>query len=414
MDIERRDFLRRCGAFPALLPAAAWLAESSTAAAADQPVKLEPAGANLGTLFDQVERLAGPTRYPLSFLSGRFAAWDECRAAARERIFELLAYRPEKVDPRPEVVERVELADHVREKVLFSTGPQLRVPAYVLIPKGLRNRAPAIIDLHSHGGMFVFGKEKVIDLGPNHPVMTDYHQRNYDGQPTATALVRRGYVVISIDAFFFGERRLLLDEDHKFGFDRAQYSRDDVLQLNQKCRGKESTLVKALVFAGLTWPGIVFWDDIRTVDYLVTRPEVDPQRIGCQGISMGGYRTIYLAGLDDRIRAANIVGFMSTVAPMRKAHLDTHSWVHFLPEIHRWMDLPDVAALAAPRALLVQQCSQDRLFPLAAMQESVDKIAAVYAKAGVPNQFSGRFYDAPHQFTRAMQEEAFAWFDRHL
>ncbi len=51
----------------------------------------------------------------------------------------------------------------------------------------------------------------------------------------------------------------------------------------------------------LTWPGIVFRDDIRTVDYLVTRPEVDPKRIGCLGISMGGYRSCYLAALDDRI-----------------------------------------------------------------------------------------------------------------
>ncbi len=97
--------------------------------------------------------------------------------------------------------------DHVREKVLFSTTPHFRVPAYVLIPKRLKKKAPAIVDLHSHGGMFLFGKEKVIDLGDNHPAMTDYHQRNYDGRPTATELVRRGYVVITIDAFMFGERR---------------------------------------------------------------------------------------------------------------------------------------------------------------------------------------------------------------
>jgi dienelactone hydrolase len=187
-----------------------------------------------------------------------------------------------------------------------------------------------------------------------------------------------------------------------------------VKHLNQQCRSKETTLAKALAFAGLTWPGIVAWDDIRTVDYLATRPEVDASRIGCLGISMGGYRTIYLAALDERIKAACITGFLSTVRPMIKTHIDTHSWVHFLPGLHRWLDLPDVASMHAPKPLLVQQCAQDRLFPPEGMKESVDRIAAVYRKAGVADQFSGRFYDAPHIFNRTMQDEAFAWLDKHL
>jgi hypothetical protein len=70
--------------------------------------------------------------------------------------------------------------------------------------------------------------------------------------------------------------------------------------------------------------------------------------------------------------------------------------------------------LAAPRALLVQQCSRDALFPPAGMKEGVRNIAAVYKKGGAAEKFSGRFYDVPHQFTRAMQDDAFAWLDRHL
>src|SRR5262249_19417237 len=252
------------------------------------------------------------------------------------------------------------------------------------------------------------------DLGNNHPAMTTYHERNYDGRPTATALVRRGYVVITIDAFMFGERRLLLDADLKLGYDRSKYTLDDVTRLNQECRAKETTLAKSLAFAGASWPGIVFWDDMRTIDYLVTRPEVDPKRIGCLGISMGGYRTIYLAALDERIKAACIVGFMSSVRPMLKAHIDTHSWVHFLTGLHRYLDLPDVSSLTAPRALMVQQCSQDKLFPPEGMKAAVERIAAAYEKAGCKEQFAGRFYDAPHQFTRAMQDDAFAFLDRHL
>ncbi|HYT87260.1 MAG TPA: alpha/beta hydrolase family protein [Gemmataceae bacterium] len=416
---SRRGFLGQA-ALASAGTALPWSAEAAVptgqpeTSPADPRRDLKPSRADLGSLFADVERLAGPEQYPLSFLSGRFLNLEEFRTTAREKVLELLQYRPPRVEPRAEVLERVNRPDHVRERIVFSTGPHFRVPAYVLIPRKLKGPAPAIVDLHSHGGMFLFGKEKVIDLGNNHPAMTSYHERNYDGRPTATALVRRGYVVITIDAFFFGERRLLLDADLRYGWDRSRYSLKDVQHLNQQCRAKETTLAKSLALAGLTWPGIVAWDDLRTVDYLVTRPEIDPKRIGCLGISMGGYRAMYLTALDERIRAGCVVGFMSTVRPMLRAHIDTHSWVHFLPELHRHLDWPDLASLAAPRALLVQQCSQDQLFPLGGMRAAVDRIAAVYAKGGVKGRFSGRFYDVPHRFTRTMQDEAFAWLDEQL
>jgi dienelactone hydrolase len=411
---SRRNFLAALGVAAGGLAADLPAADPPAASLPDPPRDLKPSGANLGSLFPEIEKLADANRHAWSFLGDRFRTLDDFKAAAREKVFELLLYRPDKVEPKPELLDRSDMGDHIREKIVFSTSSFFRVPAYVLLPKKLARPAPAIVDLHSHGGMFLFGKEKVIDLGRNHPAMVEYHQRNYDGRPTATALVRRGYVVISIDAFMFGERRLIMDSDLKHGWDRSRYSLDDVKQLNLQCRSKETTLAKSMVFAGATWPGVVFWDDMRTVDYLVTRPEVDPKRIGCLGISMGGYRTAYLAGLDERIKAACVTGFMSTVRPMLRAHIDTHSWVHFLPTVHRYLDLPDVVSMAAPRALLVQQCAQDRLFTLEGMKESLEKIAAVYAKAGVKEKFSSRFYDMPHVFSKAMQDEAFAWLDQQL
>ena len=397
------------------LGGSAALAEARpTAAQPAAAAASEPSGADMGSLYPDILRLAESHGYEYSFLTDRFKTLEQFQSAAREKVFDLLLYRPPKVDPKPEVLERVDRGEFVREKVVFSTGPLFRVPAYVHIPKGLKGRAPAIVDLHSHGGMFVFGKEKVIDFGANHPAMVAYQEENYDGRPTATALARRGYVVITIDAFMFGERRAILDSELGQGRDRRAYSVDDVQRMNRECAEKESTVVKSLTFAGMTWPGIVFWDDIRTVDYLLTRPEVDPARIGCVGISMGGYRSLYLAALDPRIAAGCVAGFMSTVKPMLKAHIDTHSFVHFLPGLHGFLDLPDVATLTAPRPLLVQQCSRDELFPPQGMHEAVEKIAAGYAKAHCGERFSGRFYDGPHRFTRHMQEEAFQWFDQHL
>ena len=400
----------------ALLGAAGAAAQTGAEAGMppDQPRILSPSGSDTGSLFAAMEQLARRADFPDSFLAAKWTSVEEWRRAGRRLVLDALGPEPPPVDPRPELVHRREFPDFVREKVVFSSAPEFRVPAYVHLPRKRAGRAPAIVDLHSHGGMFLFGKEKVIDFGANHPAMTEYHKANYEGRPTATALARRGYVVITIDAFGFGERRILMDEDLGAGWDRSRYTLEDVRRLNQKCRQKESTIVKTLAYAGLTWPGIVAWDDIRTVDYLLTRPEVDPERIGCVGVSMGGWRALLLAGLDSRIAAACVTGFMSTAKPMMRRHMDTHSFVHFIPRLHGRLDLPDIVALRAPKPLLVQQCRRDGLFPPEGMEESVAKIARIYGKCGAQDAFSGRFYDQPHIFNVAMQEEAFAWFGQQL
>lgn len=380
----------------------------------DLPRAIAPSQSDTGTLFAELEQLARRADLPDSFLNPRWKSIEDHRQQGRRIVLEALGSEPPRVEPRAEIVHREETGDFIREKIVFSTAPEFRVPAYLHLPKRRAARVPAIVDLHSHGGMFLFGKEKVIDFGVNHPAMVQYHKANYEGRPTATALARRGYAVITIDAFAFGERRILMDDDLKAGWDRAGYSLEDVRRLNQRNRQKESTIVKTLAYAGLTWPGIVAWDDIRTVDYLLTRPEIDPARIGCVGVSMGGWRSLLLAGLDSRIAAACVTGFMSTAKPMMRRHMDTHSFVHFIPRLHARLDLPDIVALRAPKPLLVQQCRRDGLFPLAGMEESVAKLAHIYEKCGAKEAFSGRFYDQPHIFNVEMQEEAFAWFDRRL
>lgn len=417
---SRRDFIDALAAVPTAAAVSGVAAVSAPRAARaqasggpppDLPRSVSPSGADLGSNLALVQELDPGPQYRSAYLGGRFASVDAFTAQGRAAILEAYGYRPAPVDPAPEVVDRYEGPDFIREKVVFSTTPQFRVPAYVHIPKGLTGRAPAIVDLHSHGGMFLFGKEKVIDFGRNHPAMVPYHAANYGGRPTATALVRRGYVVITIDAFMFGERRVLMDRDLGSGWERAAYSLEDVERLNQVCRTKESTLAKTLTVLGMSWPGLVAWDDMRTVDYLVTRPEVDPARIGCVGVSFGGWRSLFLTALDTRIAAGCVVGFMSTIRSMLRRHVDTHSWVHFVPGLHRHLDLPDVLTLAAPRPVLVQQCRRDGLFPLDGMEAAVKTIADTYARMGLADRATSRFYDVPHQFDVAMQEDAFAWFD---
>ncbi len=422
-QVNRRRFLQIIGAGSAAVFAmnpAGSLADSGSAANAspgndvETMLSRQSSSPDIGSFYPTIKELSEYNSYPYSFLNDKFQTLEEFKSAGREKVLELYGYRPGPVAPDAEVVEQIEFDDYSREKVIFSTSEYFRVPAYVHIPKGLTGRAPAIVDLHSHGGMFLYGKEKVIDMQPNDQRMIDYHIVNYEGRPTTTELVRRGYVVISIDAFMFGERRVMMDEDLSYGWDRSAYSEEDINYLNGRCRAKANTMVKSLIYTGMTWPGIVSWDDMRTVDYLITRPEVDPDRIGCIGVSFGGWRSLFLAGLDERISAACVSGFMSTVKPMLRNHIDTHSWVHFVPGLHRYLDIPDVVSMMAPKPLMVQQCRRDGLFPLEGMKESVEKIASVYQKEGVADQFEERFYDINHILNVEMQDEAFDWFDHHL
>jgi dienelactone hydrolase len=372
--------------------------------------------ADAGTIYAEIKRLADSCQYPFSFLKGNFANVASYRRAARQKVLELFHYDPPPTIPNPVILGRWETPEFVQEKVVFSTTPWFRVPAYILIPKGKPGRRPAVVDLHSHGGMFVFGKEKVMPVPEGeHAAITEYRRVNYEGRSTSLELCRRGYVVIAIDCFYFGERRTLFGPDlQKYGWDRSKYSLEDIQYLNQQASQGESVLARSLYWAGTTWQGIAHWDDIRTLDYLQTRPEVDPDRIGCVGISMGGDRTVYLAGLDDRIRCAVVVGWMSTLRPMIKKHVLTHSFIHFLPGLTQFLDLPDLMGCMAPKPLMVQQCSKDELYPLEGMEESVKKIAAIYKRARASSSFESRFYDQPHIFGAKMQEDAFHWLDRWL
>src|SRR5262245_23465548 len=131
---DRRHFLEAVGALAlgGLLPSPADAGGPAPGGGPpDPPRELRPSGADPGSLFADVARLAEGRPYEYSFLGDRFRDLDEFKRTARARLFELLLYRPAPAPPRAEVVERVERETHVREKVLFDTAPRVRVPAYV-------------------------------------------------------------------------------------------------------------------------------------------------------------------------------------------------------------------------------------------------------------------------------------------
>jgi pimeloyl-ACP methyl ester carboxylesterase len=260
----------------------------------------------------------------------------------------------------------------------------------------------------------MWGREKVVSADDEHPTLTKFKQQYYSGRSIANELVRQGYAVIAIDMFYWGERRYLLADDPIIWRERpSNMTAQKVAEFNARSSQNEQLIARALLTAGVTWPGIMLWDDLRTVDYLASRPEIDRTRLACVGLSLGGYRSFMLAALDPRIRAAIDVGWMTTFASQIKQHvIHTMGLTFVIPGMYRYFDLPDLAALIAPRALMVQMGSRDGLFPLTGVQAAFTKVGQCYQKAGSPDRQSCKLFDAPHEFNEKMQPQAWEWLKR--
>jgi dienelactone hydrolase len=390
---------------------------NALAAEADQVIAAPKwTGSDVGSLFPFIQSQAVKGEFPLSFLNPRFRSLRSWKKTARGKLLELLHYAPPPCDPAAETVERVDCGDYIREKVWFNTTADVRVPAFVLVPKNAPRRAPAMVALHDHGGFYLWGKEKIVEMRDEHPVLTDFKRQYYGGRSIATELVRQGYVVVVIDMFYWGERRMLLDDDPADWRQRpAGLTRERILAFNARASQSEQLVGRTIYAAGFTWPGVMFWDDVRTVDYLLTRPDVDPRRIGCVGLSVGGLRSCHLAALDERIRAAVVVGWMASFPAQLKKHVrNTIGHTKVVPGLYQHLDYPDVASLAMPTPILVINGSKDGLFDLDGVKASFAKLNACYTKANVPNHCRTQFYETPHEFNAAMQAEAWAWLKRFV
>lgn len=374
-----------------------------------------PAASHIGNLYPFVQKQADRSKLELSFLHPQFRDLGAWQQRARAKVFEHMFYTPPPVDPQARVIRRTDRGGYIEECLTFQTTPDLRVPAYVLIPKDAPMPAPAVIALHDHGAFYAWGKEKLIASEGDHPALTRFRRQSYGGKSTALELVRQGYIVAVIDMFYWGERRMLLDDDPKAYREPSGMTDEQVRDFNRRSQENEQLVARSLFTAGVTWPGIMLWDDIRTVDYLCGRPEVDRTRLACVGLSVGGYRSFMLAALDPRIKAAVSVGFMNSYAyQVRRNVIHSTGFSFHLIGLYRYLDLPDLAALIAPRPVLLINGSKDGLFQQDGLRAAYDKIGKCYAKAGASGRATCRLYPAPHEFNVEMQAEAWAWLRKSL
>ena len=296
-------------------------------------------------------------------------------------------------------------------------GP--RTEAKFLKPAGTRERLPAVLALHDHGGNKFFGHQKIArDSDDIHPVMREHQESDYGGVAWANELARRGYAVLVHDTFTFGSRKVRMADVPPTARPGVELVESDAVQdvrtYNQFASQHEHLMAKSLFCAGTTWPGVFTIEDERALDYLASRPDVDPQRLGCAGLSGGGLRTVYLAGLDERIRCACCVGMMTTWRDYLLNKCYTHTWMIYIPGLPRELDYPEVLGIRTPLPTMVLNNIEDPLFTLPEMQRADRILGEVFTKANAAEAYRCSYYPGPHKFDREMQREAFDWLDRWL
>lgn len=356
----------------------------------------------------------------------RHAEWAQL---ARELLRSGLHYDLPPVDLNAVTLARIETDTFIREKIEFNSTPWFRVPGYLYIPKNVPLPAPALIVMHEWGGPLLFGADRVCGE-PVHPVIAEHRATYTGGRALADWFAAQGYVVIAIDAYHFGKRapRGISVTDYHFGrrgphprstlpesYDPAKLDEATFMNYDETAKKALDLALRQLMWAGTTWAGVNYGDDSRCIDYLLSRTEVDPDRIGCTGLSGGGWRTNILAALDPRIKAAVSVGWMTT-GDAQQAYAVNRAIGPFnlLPGVWGRIDVPDLIAMAAPKAIMVENGTEDTLFPPLGKREAARQIANAYAWAGVADNFRHYTPAKKHVYDAEVQAEALAWFDLHL
>jgi dienelactone hydrolase len=308
------------------------------------------------------------------FPAGRpqeYGGWVEGR---RELLRELLGRMPDRVPLNLEILESTECDGYRREKVVFDSEDTMSVPAYLLIPEDRHRPGPAILAIHGHGP----GKSVVCGLTRTPAPNGDYAQQ----------LVRQGYIVLAPDLRCFGERLDEMPADH--------YACD-------------TNLVHA-VMAGWNPLAQNLWDMARALDVLEQHPLVDPGRLGVGGLSYGGTVSLFLAAYDERVAATVVSGYLSSWQASHAVPLNMCGSQVLFGSLGRLEHL-DVAAIIAPRPLLVESGTDDPIFPVAAATETVARLRLLYDHLGAGPGLEHDVFSGGHQWHG---ELAYPFFARHL
>src|SRR5215216_1018144 len=269
--------------------------------------------------------------------AAELAAWQSELRARLRAIIGIDTMRASSLDPQIDAPEQCD--GYVQTRVVIAVEPDVRMPLYVLTPDDLRpgQRRPVMLAPHGHASA---GKAAVVGRADTPELVRTIAQHNY---AYGLYLVRAGYIVLCPDARGFGERR-----------EPVMLAEGDLL--GSSCQ----VLNHMALPLGQTVTGMWTWDLMRLLDYVATRDDCDATRIGCAGLSGGGAQTLWLAALDERVRCAVVSGYFYGFKDAL-LRLSTNCSCNYVPGLWQLADMGDIAALLAPRPLLIETGSHDPL-----------------------------------------------------
>ncbi len=294
----------------------------------------------------------------------------------RAELYGLLGDLPPRDRPITAQTVSTETRDgYVLERLSLDLNGSQPVPAYFVKPVNASGRIPVVLYNHSHGGKYALGKDELFKGSA--PYLTPY----------ANDLLGRGWAVLAIDHWLFGERSGRPEND---------------------------------VFKEMIWNGKVLWgqmvyDNLRAIDYLVSRTDVDAKRIATLGMSMGSTMAWYTAALDERIVAcADICCLTDFHALIESKGLSGHGIYYYVPNLLKHFTTTDINALIVPRPHLALAGTQDKLTPVAGLDRIEANLNKLYADAGVPERWKLIREDVGHLETPTMRAAVLQFLEHWL
>jgi alpha/beta hydrolase family protein len=315
--------------------------------------------------------------YEIEMSSAEFEAYQKQR---RKELWSLLGDLPWEHTPgAPRLVKTEKHNGYTLERLVLDLNGQEPVPALLLIPDERHTPAPGLLFIHWHGGMYDLGKEQLL-VGAN-------------AQPAyAPMCAEKGMVTLAIDSWCFGERK----------------------QQPQGHVGEEDTF-KLMLWRGQVLWGMMMFDEMRALDYLASRPEVDPKRLGALGMSMGSTKAWWLAALDPRLHLCLDICCLTDFEELIKAHnLKGHGIYYYVPSLLKHFQTSQINELIVPRPRLSVNGRQDDLTPPAGVERVRDHLLPLYRRYGRRDDCRIELFDCAHVELPEMRRLILEWMDRYL
>jgi len=331
--------------------------------------------------FDRVER-------KLTFRAKSISEWEEWRKKTCQKLRDLTGYSSMTPAPlNPNITEEVDCSDYLRQRIEIQTEPKVIMPFYALVPKNVHPPYKVVLCPHGHGGG---GKVAVAGIRDNPEVAQAIKNYNYD---YGIQFVKAGLVSLCPDARGFGERQ-------------EEASQGDTLA--SSCQW-----INQMAYPlGQTVTGMWTWDLHRLLDYVSTRSDFDHDRVGCAGLSGGGLQTLWATALDERIKCAVVSGYFYGY---KESLLDMHTncSCNYVPHLYEHVDMGDIAALIAPRPLLIETGTKDTLngaSGLANVKSQVEIARRAYRLLGADEALKHDIFEGEHRWNGV---EAIPWIQHY-